>query len=181
MSDTAEAGEALPRYDVLIVSENRSFNIVEQGTRALVNHLIAKNIARVSAESIAKDWCEIYGGPGPTAHEAFTLGGFDSDHAPFLEVAVRTGTKFTTMPFGGAKNEGVRFWIEFRGVLWKDLAPRFRNGLTRLLATRLEVLTRPHAGLAAHAEVAADEVPEDVKFARKDRATPRVGTAVEEY
>lgn len=180
MSETAKA-EDTPRYDVLVVSGDRGFNIVEQGTRALINHLLAKNLMRVADESVAKEWTEVYGTAGPTAHEAFTIGGFDSELAPYLEVCVRTGTKYAPMPFGGAKNEVARFWIEFRGALWKDLAPRFKNGLVRLLATRVEVLSRPHEAAPPHREVGEDELPEEVKFARKDRTSPRVGTAVEEY
>jgi len=178
MSDTPTPVE---RFDLLIVSLDRTFSTVEHGTKALVNYLLASNIIRLTDEAIAQEWTELYGGPGPTAHEAFTRGAFDSDLAPYIEVAIRTGKRYIPMPYGGGKDEQVRFFIEFRGVLWKDLAPQFKNRLARLLTTRLDIRTRPHEALTPHREVGADELPEDVKFARKDRASPRVGTTVEEF
>lgn len=171
----------IERYDLLIVSQARDFNLVEQGVKALINYLATANVFRPNDESVAKDWVEVYGVPGPTAHEAFTRGAFDSDHAPFLECAVRGGQVYVPLPFGGAEGEQVRFFIEFRGCLWHDLSPKVKNRLGRILMTRFDLYFRPHEALPPHAAVGDDELPEDRKFARKDRVSMRVGTAVEEF
>ncbi|TNF23486.1 MAG: hypothetical protein EP329_27440 [Deltaproteobacteria bacterium] len=177
----SEPQEDFERYDVLIVSQSRDFNLVEQGVKSLINYLATSNFMRPAEEAIAKEWVEIYGPPGPTAHEAFTRGAYSGDYAVFKEATVRGGTKYIQMPFGGAKNEGVRFYIAFYGVLWKELSPSFKNRLTRLLVTRIDVFTRVHEAVPPHAEVGKDELPDEQKFAKKDRTSPRVGTAVEEF
>lgn len=177
----SESGRPIERYDMLIVSQARDFNLVDQGVKSLINFLATANIMRPSDEAIAAEWVEVYGGPGPTAHEAFTRGAFDSDLQPFIECAVRGGQTYVPLPYGGEKGEKVRFFLEFRGCLWKDLGPKVKNRLGRLLMTRFDIYTRPHAELPPHAEVGEDELPEDRKFARKDRVSMRVGTAVEEF
>lgn len=177
----SEPQEDFERHDVLIVSQSRDFNLVQQGVKSLINYLATSNFMRPTEESIAKEWVEIYGPPGPTAHEAFTRGAYSGDYPVYKEAAVRGGTKYIPMPFGGAKNEVVRFYIAFYGVLWKELSPSFKNRLTRLLVTRLDIFTRVHEAVPAHAEVSKDELPDEQKFAKKDRSSPRVGTAVEEF
>jgi len=171
----------IERFDVLIVSQARDFNLVEQGMKALINFLATNNVVRPAEEAIAKEWVEIYGTPGPTAHEAFTRGGYAGDYEVFKEAAVRGGLRYTPMPFGGAPDEEVRFYVAFYGALWNDLSPNFKNRLSRLLVTRFDIFTRPHEAVPPHAEVGADEEPEEKKFAKKDRTSPRVGTAVEEF
>lgn len=177
----SETQEDIERFDVLIVSQTRDFNLVQQGVKSLINFLATANIMRPADEAVAKEWVEVYGPPGPTAHEAFTRGAYGGDYAVFHEATVRGGQKYVPMPFGGAKGEEVRFYIAFYGVLWNELSPSFKNRLTRLLVTRLDLFTRPHESVPAHAEVGKDELPDDQKFARKDRTSPRVGTAVEEF
>ena len=168
------------RYDLLIVCQNRSYSLVQQGTRALMNWLATSQVFRPDDESVAKEWVEVYGGPGPTAHEAFIRGGYSGDYQPFLQCTVRTGKKAVAMPFGGEPDEGVFVFIDLRGVLWNTLAPRFKNRLAKVLGARIDIYTRDHVGLRVKAEVPRDEQPDETRFARRDRATTRVGTAVEE-
>jgi hypothetical protein len=56
-----------------------------------------------------------------------------------------------------------------------------KNRLKDLLLTRFDFYSREHTALPPHAVVGPDEQPEDPKLARKDGASPRVGTAVEEF
>lgn len=171
----------IERFDVLIVSQSRDFNLVEQGMKAVINYLSTSNVLRPNDEAVAKEWVEVHGTPGPTAHEAFTRGGYGGDYEVFKAATVRGGLRYTPMPFGGAPGEEVRFYIAFFGVLWRELSPNFKNRLTRLLVTRIDVFSRPHEGIPPRTEVAPDEQPDEKKFARKDRVSPRVGTAVEEF
>ncbi|MCC6621094.1 MAG: hypothetical protein IT385_07550 [Deltaproteobacteria bacterium] len=179
MSETAQAPK---RYDILLVSQNRTYNVVEQGLKSLMNYLQASNLARVKDEAIAKEWTEIYAVPGPTAHEMFVRGAFDSELASYVELCVRAGKRTTTLPFGGKEgDEHCHFYIEIRGGLFNDLAPKIKNRLKDLLMTRFDYFVRDHEPPPPHAIVPPDEVPEEVKYARKDGASPRVGTAVEEF
>lgn len=170
------------RYDILLVSQNRTYNVVEQGLKSLLNYLSAANIVRVNDEAIAKEWTEVYAKPGATAHEGFTRGTFASDEAPFVEMVVRAGKRPTKVPFGVEAGQGdvCHFYVEFRGALFNDLAPKLKNRLKDLLMTRFDMFVRDHEPPPPHAVVPPDEVPEAIKYARKDGASPRVGTAVEE-
>jgi len=172
------------RYDILLVSQNRTYNVVEQGLKSVLNYLSAANIVRVNDEAVAKEWTEVYGKPGATAHEGFMRGTFASDEAPYLEMVVRAGKRPTKVPFGpkeGEEGDHCHFYIEFRGALFNDLAPKLKNRLKDLLVTRFDFYVRDHVGLPPHAVVPEDEVPEDVKYATRGGAPKRVGTEVEEY
>lgn len=170
-----------PRFDLLVLSQNRAFNMVDHGLRALMNFLHTGNVGRATDEALAKTWQEIYLKPGATPHEPFVRHGWDETIQPFLELVVHNSLKAEALPWGGEPDEGVRFWIEFRGCLFKDFDGRFKNRLQNALNTRYELRTRPFTGLPPHREVPPGEEAEEVKRARKDRAGPRVGTAVEEF
>ncbi|MFO0751089.1 MAG: hypothetical protein U1F43_36255 [Myxococcota bacterium] len=182
MPDT-ETAPTVKRYDILLVSQNRTYNVVEQGLKSLLNYMQAATLSRVSDEAIAKEWTEVYAKPGPTAHEMFVRGAFGAELEPYLEMAVRAGKRPTRVPFGAT--EGVddvcHFYIEIRGALFSDLGPKVKNRLKDLLQTRFDFYVRDHVKPPPHAIVPPDEVPEDVKYAKRDGASPRVGTAVEEF
>ncbi|MFT7578719.1 MAG: hypothetical protein ACI9MR_000377 [Myxococcota bacterium] len=176
------ADTEFPRHDILIVPVTRTFNLVQQGMKSVINHLATAGIMTPTDEAVAKEWVEVYGKAGPTAHVGFTKGAFPGTTAPFLECLVHTSQTYDPVPYGSSEDDAVRFYIEFRGCLWPDVAGKFRNQMARVLATRIEVFTRPFSGtLPEHREVPEDEIPDAVKFARTDRATSRVGTAVEEF
>jgi hypothetical protein len=177
---TAETQEtALPRKDLLILSQNPSFNMVEPGLRALMNFVHTANIARATDEAVAKTWVEIYAVPGATPHEAFVRHGYDLSVPPFLELVVHNALTPERGPWGG--DEAVRFWLEFRGALFDDLDGRFKNRLREVLNTRLDLRVRPHTALPPHREVPPGEEAVAVKRHRQERASLRVGTAVEEF
>lgn len=171
------------RYDILLVSQNRTYNVVEQGLKALMNYLQAANLARVFDEAVAKEWTEIYAKPGPTAHEAFVRGPFGAELDLYRELVVRAGKRPTKVPFGATPEQGdvCHFYIEIRGALFSDLSPKVKNRLKDLLMTRFDFFTRDHVTPPPHAVVPPNEVPEEVKYAKRDGTTPRVGTAVEEF
>lgn len=181
-TDNAAAETAGPkRYDILLVSQNRAYTVVEQGLKSLINYLQATNIIRVNAEAVAKEWTEVYAKPGPTAHDMFVRGTYESDEATFHEVAIRGGTRPCLMPFGGNEGETCYLWVEIRGCLFPEVNGKYKTKLNSVMATRFDYFVRDHAGLPAHLEVPPDEVPEDRKYARRDPGSPRVGTAVEEF
>ncbi len=178
--EASPAADGPPRVDLLVVSQNRAYNMVDHGLRALMNFLHTGNIGRAIDEALAKGWTEIYLKPGATPHEAFVRHGWDASELPFLEIVVHTSLQPEYLPWG-LESEGVRFWLEFRGVLFEDFDGRFKNRLREVLNTRFDVLTRPHTGLPAHRVVPPGEEAEAAKRVQKDRTTPRVGTAVEEF
>ena len=169
-----------PRVDLLVVSQNRAYNMVDHGLRALMNFLHTGNIGRATDEALAKTWTEIYLKPGATPHEAFVRHGWDSAEQPFLELVVHTSSQPEFLPWG-PENEGARFWLEFRGSLFEDFDGRFKNRLREVLNTRFDLFTRPHTDLPPHRVVPPGEEAEAAKRVQKDRTTPRVGTAVEEF
>lgn len=182
-NETTEAAtESQPkRYDILLVSQNRAYTVVEQGLKSLINYLQATNIIRVNDEAVAKEWVEVYAKPGPTAHDMFVRGVFDSDVVTFKEVAIRGGTRPTLIPFGGEKGETCYLWIEIRGCLFQEVNGKYKTKLNQVMATRFDYFVREHEALPPHLTVPADELPEEKKYARRDSASPRVGTAVEEF
>jgi hypothetical protein len=167
------------RLDLLVVSQNPSFNMVEQGLYALMNFLHTANVGRATDEALAKAWTEIYLAPGATPHEAFVRHGYDVAVPPFLELVVHNALTPERLPWG--PDGGVRFWLEFRGSLFSDLDGRFKNRLREVLNTRIDVLTRPHEALPPHRVVLPGEEAVATKRLKKDRASMRVGTAVEEF
>lgn len=181
MSEDTAAQPPAHRYDILLVSQNRAFNVVEQGLKSLMNYLVATNVVRVADEAIAKEWTELYCKPGPTPHDLFVRGPYEGTEAPFLELALRSGTRPCAVPFGTETPETCYFWIEVRGALFQELSGKFKMKLKDVLATRFDFYTRDHVPPPPHATVPADEVPEEKKYARKNAASPRVGTAVEEF
>lgn len=169
-----------PRWDLLLVSQNRALNIVEQGLKPLVNYLQASGFARVYDEAVAEEWTEIYCKLGPSSHQLFVTGSYSGDPEVFKEIAIRGGTAPTLMPFGRSHpEETCYFWIEVRGALFKDFTAMFKRKLKEAMVTRFDLFTRPHTELPPHAEVGEDEVPIDKKK-KKSGTSQRVGTAVEE-
>jgi hypothetical protein len=179
-SDPAAASSGPQRLDMLVLSHNPSFNMVEPGLYALMNFLHTANVGRATDEALAKTWTEIYLAPGATPHEAFVRHGYDVSVPPFLELVVHNGLTPERLPWG-AGDSGVRFWLEFRGTLFSDLDGRFKNRLREVLNTRIEIATRPHQALPPHRVVPPGEEAVAAKKLRKDRASMRVGTAVEEF
>lgn len=179
---TPTAPEVGPkRYDILLVSQNRAYTVIEQGLKSLINYLQATNIIRVNDEAVAKEWVEVYSKPGPTAHDMFIRGTYESDVATFHEVAIRGGTRQCLMPFGGNEGETCYLWIEIRGCLFPEVAGKYKTKLNGLMVTRFDYFVRDHVASPPHLIVPPDELPEDKKYARRDLGSPRVGTAVEEF
>ncbi len=184
-ADTKKAdgkkADDIKRYDLLLVAENRSFGLVDVGTRSVMNFLLANGVMKPTDEAIAKEWVEIYGDAGPTAHEAFTRRGYTGVYDTIREIVVRTGKREIPLPWGPAKGQRIKFFIEFRGALWDQFDARFKNKLQRVLYTRPEVFVREHTELPPHVVVPDDEQPDEVKFKKRDNTTHRIGTAVEEF
>jgi len=169
------------RYDILAVSQNRGFNVVEQGLKSLVNFLQASGYVRVYDEAIAEEWTEIYCNVGPSSHEMFVKGPYSNDEPLFREFAIRGGIRPVYVPFGAADpEETCYFWVEIRGALFSELAGKIKNKLKDVMVTRFDFYSRPHEALPPHAVVPADEAPTDKKK-RKEGPAARVGTAVEEF
>lgn len=173
--------EAPKRYDILIVSQNRAFNVVEQGLKSLINYLQAVGFVRVYDEAVAEEWTEVYCNAGPTAHEMFVKGPYITTEPLFLEYAIRGGTRPIHVPYGTEdKEETCYFWMEIRGALFQEITGKVKNKLKDLLTARLDYFTRPHEALPPHLVVPANEQPTDKKR-RKEGPAARVGTAVEEF
>lgn len=185
MSDTPTPPAAAEpkRYDILLVSQNRTYNVVEQGLKSIVNYLQATNLARITDEAVAKEWTELYLKPGPTAHELFVRGTFGAEIATYHELVVRAGKRATLVPFGATPEQGdvCHFYIEIRGALFNDIGAKVKNRLKDLLMTRFDFFVRDAVKPPPHAVVPPDEVPEDVKYAKRGEGATRVGTAVEEF
>jgi len=178
---TPEAKATVPRYDIIALSQNRAFNMVEQGLKSLINYLQACGWVRVYDEAIAEEWTEVYAKVGPSSHEMFVKGPYAETEPVFLEVAVHSGVRPFTVPFGPPDpEESCYFWIEIRGALFDEVAGKLKNKLKDVMSTRLDFYTRAHASLPPHAEVGPDEQPIDKKL-RKGGPAQRVGTAVEEF
>jgi len=170
-----------PRYDILAVSQNRAFNVVEQGLKALINFLQASGYVRAYDEAIAEEWTEVYCNVGPSSHEMFMRGVNVVTEPLFREVAIHGGIRPVYVPFGTEdKEESCYFWIEVRGALFNELTGKVKNKLKDIMMTRFDFYARPHEGLPPHAVVPADEQPIDKKR-RKESPATRVGTAVEEF
>lgn len=178
---TPETPPAPARYDILAVSQNRAYNVVEQGLKSLINFMQASGFVRVNDEAVAEEWVEVYGAAGPTAHEMFVQGPYTSDVPVVLEIAFRSGTRPCRVPYGPADpDESCYFWIEIRGALFNDITGKTKLKLRDVMATRFDFFVRPHQALPPHLVVPPDEAPIDKKK-KKDTPAHRVGTAVEEF
>jgi hypothetical protein len=169
MSDTA-------RYDLLLVGEGAGFVLADAAARAFLRNLATTMLAIPADEAVAKRWAEVYLRPGPAAHTLFVKGQAPAEPA-FLEAVLHFGEDAERLPFG--EDATSYFWLEIRGSLYPEVASAFRRRFEGELNARPRLLSRPHAGLPAHREVAEeDRRPEAAKkFARGGA----VGTQVEEY
>ncbi len=186
MSDEApetppETSAEPKRYDILLVSQNRAFNVVEQGLKSLVNYLQASGLTRIYDEAVAEEWTEIYGKVGPSSHELFVKGAYDDPAPVYHELMIRGGTRPARVPYGPADpEESCYFWIEIRGALFDDLTGKIKIKLREVMVTRFDMFVRPHEALPPHAIVPPEEAPIDKKK-KKEGPAHRVGTAVEEF
>ncbi len=180
MSEETAPPTEPPRYDILIVCQNRHFNVVEQGLKSLINYLQASGLVRVYDEAVAETWTEVYCKAGPTAHELFVKGAYNGPEPLYYEMAIRSGMKPTPLPYGPTDTEeSSLFWIDIRGALYQDITGALKNKLKDVLYQRLELFVRPHEALPPHPVVGEDEKPIDKKRRRPPQAKG-VGTAVEE-
>jgi hypothetical protein len=169
-----------PRYDILMVPPQRSMKVGNGAADALIRYLATIRIMRPTDEAIAHTWAEVYGEPGPSAHDAFVMkGSYQSDEALFHECIVRFGTA-PCSPGYGTNTEVIHFYLEFRGCIFEKPAGRFLVKMKDILRFQPDVCTRPHEGLPAHATVSEDEKPKDTRLKRRPLGGP-AGTTVEEF
>ncbi len=166
------------RYDVLVVPEDLNRKIAPAGAAAWLRSFAVSRAALPYEEAIAEEWVEVYCKPGPSAHEPFMKGGYESDVAVFDEVAVRFGTKGVPMPYG-VKDQTIYFFVEFRGCLFKEPMGKFKNRFKDVLLARPAVYWREAEPAPPHREVGEDEQPVERK--KKEVASGVAGTTTEEW
>ena len=169
-----------PRYDILVVAPQRRMKVGTGAADSLIRYLATTRVVVPTAEAIAHTWGEVYGEPGPSAHDAFVIKGeYQSDEVLYHQATVRFGTT-PCSPGYGANTQAVFFYLEFRGCLFERPAGRFLVKIRDILRFTPDLCTRPHDGLREHATVGDDEKPKDLRRKRGGLGGP-AGTRVEEF
>lgn len=170
-----------PRYDVLIVSDDRQRKMPDAAARTVLRYLDTRKIALPNDEAVAQKWAEVYMEPGPMAHEPFLHAPYQGEAPVFHEAVLRFGTKSTSLDYG-VDTDKVYFFLEFRGCLFQQPHGEFRKQIKDMLTFRPEIFVRNHAGLPAHREVPEDEKPESENSTAEESSGPApAGTRVEEF
>ncbi len=174
-----DAGQVdLPRYDILIATENPALKIAPRGSEAFLRYLAVARMISPDDESVAENWVEVYCAAGASAHEVFMIGVAPSDGvAMYHRAVVRFGLDLAPLPFGDERQSN--FWILFEGARFEDVQGGLKAKFKDILNARPTVFVRPHAGISPKREVAEDQKPK-VKVNR-ERSTALAGTRVEEW
>jgi hypothetical protein len=177
---TAESTSAVdvPRFDILIATENPALKIAPRGGEAFLRYLAVARLLHPDQESVAENWVEVYCAAGASAHEVFLIGVAPSDGIPIYHRAVvRFGLDSAPLPFGEERESN--FWVLFEGARFDDVQGGLKAKFKDILNARPTVFVRPHAGVTSPREVPEDQKPK-VKV-KRERSTALAGTRVEEW
>lgn len=166
------------RYDLAFVSTSRSRAIADRAGGDFIRNLAALRIIRPVDETVASDWVEVYCEPGEAAHDPFVQGARPTDAPIFDEAVIRFGMRPTALGYG-ADTEAVRFFLEFRGCLYRDVLGGFREHIAKLLLLEPELMVRVTQG-----EMRRTELSEEERSSAPSSSAPstagQVGVRVEE-
>lgn len=172
-------GDQLPRYDVVILSEDPRQRVTPGAARSLLQYLHATRLAVPTEEAIAETWAEIYLSPGTASHEIFVKGSYADEEPVFLEGALRFGSAPAPVSIGPVTLHAP-FFLELRGARFREPLGPFRKRLGELLLLRPVVHVRDHDGLLPHREVGDDEQPSETKRLGPGMGGGKAGVRVEE-
>lgn len=169
-----------PRYDILMVPPQRQMKVGKGAAESLIRYLATTRVAVPIDEAVAHTWVEVYSEAGPSAHDAFVRKGeYQSDDAIFEACNIRFGTEATSAGYT-KDTERVYFYLEFRGCTFERTSGRFLVKLKDILRFQPDVIVRPHDGARAHAVVAEEDKPKDLRLKRRSLGG-QAGTHVEEF
>lgn len=168
----------VPRFDILIATENPALKIAPRGGESFLRYLAVARMLHPDDEAVAENWVEVYCAAGASAHEAFMIGVAPSDGvAIYHRAVVRFGLDSAPLPFGEERQSN--FWILFEGARFDDIQGGLKAKFKDILNARPTVFVRPHVGFSPRREVPDDQKPK-VK-AKRERSTALAGTRVEEW
>ena len=168
------------RLDLALVAPQRGMRVANGAAEALIRYLATTRIVILSDEAIADSWREVYGTPGPAAHDAFVRsGGFSEDYEPFVGFTIRFGQKPASLGYG-TQTGNVCFFVEFEGAAFENLIGRFRVKVSEILSFTPDVVSRAHTKRRLKATVSEDETPKERRLKRQFGGGP-AGTRVEEF
>ena len=170
--------ESTDRHDILLVSQARTTNFGEGISASLMRFLAASRMIIPTDEAVAKDWVEVYFGPGESAHELFATGTWQREDKPLLQAVMRWGRQAAQVQGYGPSTDGLRFYLELRGALFEQPHGSVLKRMSDLMHGRFEALVQPHRGLVLPREVPEDERPPPRK--RVEIGPGLAGTRVEE-
>jgi hypothetical protein len=154
--------------------------VANGAAEALLRYLATTRIINLSDEAIADSWREVYGRPGPAAHDAFVRSGsYSESYEPFVGFTIRFGQKPTVLGYGPQTDE-VCFFVEFEGAAFPEMIGRFRIKVGEILSFTPDVVSRVHTERRPKATVGEDEAPKDRRLKRQFGGGP-AGTRVEEF
>jgi hypothetical protein len=165
------------RFDLLLVCEKPGQRLAPKAGEAFMRNLATIRIAQPVDESIAKDWVEVYCDAGPSAHELFIKGAYESPEPVFQKMVVRFGTQAVDTPFGREGQE--TFYVEIRGALYDTMLGLIRTRFQDITHFRPAVLVRPSEGTWEKRDVPEGE--EAVARKRAEIGSAKAGTRVEEF
>ena len=168
-----------PLFDFVLIGENPSQRVADGAISALIRNIAAERLAVPYAESLAKDWCQVYLEASVSSHCIFKEGPYTDDEPPFKELVVHFGTKAEKTPFG--TSDKVYTYIAIYGARFDQLIGSFTKRIEDLLYIRPVVHVRKHKDVPEHREVPEGEERVDPKRLKRDRQAPSVGSRVEEW
>lgn len=167
-----------PSLDLIVVDSRPAFRLAPNAGQSLLRFLMGSQMAQPYAESVAASWAEIYCKPAVDSHLLFSGEPVnDEDGPPFVELAVRLGTKAVELEYPNGP-EKTAFFLEFRGCRYPGIAAKFKTRLQTMLHVQPATHSRDHQGVPEHAEVPEDEAPPSKT--KKNSTVGRVGISVEE-
>lgn len=165
------------RYDLLLVTEKPGQRLAPRAGEAFLRNLATARMMLPSAESIAREWVEVYGEAGPSAHELFVKGAYDGSTPVFQRAVVRFGLQSVELPFGRTGPEN--FFVLIEGALFDRVLGPIINRFKDITHFRATTFVRPSAGVGPVREVPEDELP--IEKRRREIGKALAGTRVEEW
>jgi hypothetical protein len=139
------------RYDVAVVAANVGLRLADAAAKSIILNLATKYWFRPTDEAVGEDFVEVYGGPGPTAHEIFTPMAYDIEVPVFHEAAFYFGQQAVELKYGAGLK--VWFYLEFRGCVFREPLGPFRKLFKEQFNTRIKTHHRPFTALPEHRAV----------------------------
>ena len=167
-------------YDVLIVSQRRDSKVPDGAAAAVLRYMAASRYIRPVNEAVAQDWVEVYCAPDAASHQCFITGTAEGSEPVFKEAVFRWGTVPVALPYGGAADESIYWFIELRGCRYDYVLGDIKNRIKDVAYIRPVVYVRSHEEAPPHREVPPGEERKDLRL-KRGAGVGLAGTRVEEF